>query len=173
GGDALAEDRPADRAVAPWPSATRLWVKTSAPGAQAPRVEWARRLLARLKDTDKTIVWFDLLSGALESQLGVWAEMVMRTIEYDDDHSGLIGTAAGFVQNSRERGWRSLCGGESFIIAILDPPASGSGMAFAKGRRSSSHSRAIIPKRVRRKVGAWNPSSNRKPPRKPPKPWPP
>ena len=121
-GDALAEDRPADRAVAPWPSATRLWVKTSAPGAQAPRVEWARRLLARLKDTDKTIVWFDLLSGALESQLGVWAEMVMRTIEYDDDHSGMIGTAAGFVQNSRERGWRSLCGGESFIIAILDPP---------------------------------------------------
>jgi len=118
---ALAEDRPNDRGVTPWPSAPRLWVKTSAPGAQAPRTEWGRRLLRRLKDTDKTIVWFDLSSGTVESQLGVWAEMITQTIEYDDDHSGLIGTAASRIQNSREQGWRSLCGGESFIIAILDP----------------------------------------------------
>jgi tetratricopeptide (TPR) repeat protein len=127
---ALAEDGQVDISVKSWPDVSRLWVRTSAPaGGLASRMEWARRTLALLKSSKKTILWFDLFcapgsSAAIESQLGAWGEMVSHTIEHDDDHSELIRTAASLILKSSEQGWRSLCNGEAFIIAILDPPAS-------------------------------------------------
>jgi len=125
---ALGEDGQVDSSGKSWPDQSRIWVKASAPsGAHAQRIEWARRTLALLKSSKKTIVWFDLFcapgsSAAVESQLRAWGEMVFERIEHDDDHSELIRTTATLMLKSSEQGWRSLCKGEEFIIAILDPP---------------------------------------------------
>lgn len=125
---ALAEDGQSNSGLKSWPDQSRVWVRTLATsGANGPRIEWARRTLARLKDSHKTIVWFDLFaapgcSPSVESQLRAWSEMISHTIEHDDDRSELIRSAASLILDTCEQGWRSLCNGEAFIIAILDPP---------------------------------------------------
>lgn len=123
----LADPPAAASGPPPWSDAPRLWIASATPGAQGPRLEWARRVLARQRQVPKTVLWFDLSSaagrpGAVESLLSDWALVVDQTIEHDDDRSRLIRDAAQLVRNNCRAGWRMLCESDLFLLAIVEPP---------------------------------------------------
>ncbi len=111
----------------PWADVPRLWVKSATPGAEAPRLEWARRVVALQKKTATTVLWFDFFSAprypvAVGSLLREWAEQVRLTIEHDDDPSRALRTAAEEIKKDHAAGWRSLCSSDWFLLAIIEPP---------------------------------------------------
>lgn len=122
----LAEPAPA---VKPWPDEPRVWVMSAAPGAEGPRIEWARRVLALQQRTTRTVLWFDFSTAAREpatavSQLYDWAKRALEAVEADDDPTDVLRTAAAQVDGGKdhEGGWRALCSSEWFLLAILEPP---------------------------------------------------
>ncbi len=113
--------------IVPWPDVPRLWIKSSIPGASDSRLHWAKRVLARQKQTDKTVLWFDFSSTLSEPKpayLAVrqWAETIGRKVEHDDDRNRLIRNAAQEIAADHEKGWKSLCSRAEFIIAMIEPP---------------------------------------------------
>jgi tetratricopeptide (TPR) repeat protein len=113
--------------VAPWPNVSRLWIKSSVPGGSDSRLRWVKRVLARQRHTDKTILWFDFSSTLSEPKpayltIREWAEAIGRKLGHDDDRNRLIRNAAQEIAADHEKGWKSLCSRAELILAMIEPP---------------------------------------------------
>jgi len=130
-----------------WPDVPRLWVTSGSPDAQGARLELARRVLLRQRHAPRMTLFFDLSSASDEdgvrASLRDWADLVMRTIENDDDRSVGIRRAAQRMSAQPSQGWRSLCANEAYQIAIIQPPADGAGWLW-EPLRSGGNANAVV-----------------------------
>ncbi len=134
--------------IVPWPDVSRLWIKSSVPGASDARLHWAKRVLARQRRTEKTVLWFDFSSTLSEPKpaylaIREWAEAIGRKVEHDDDRNRLIRTAAQEITADHEKGWKSLCSRAEFILAMIEPPEREPEWLW-KGLRDGSNACAIV-----------------------------
>ncbi|TMR88852.1 CHAT domain-containing protein [Nonomuraea basaltis] len=109
-----------------WSQHRRVWVTERTnrmASAFQVRSEWLGRVLAQQRINHRMVVALDFTDGSAGRVLRDWAGRVMRvTDDFDDPGRQFRELAALITEEGPEAGWRKLCHGEQFTLALIAPP---------------------------------------------------
>jgi hypothetical protein len=105
-----------------WARYSRIWVVNRSASAFQVRSEWLSRVFGLQAICDQMVLALDFRAGSARNVLRDFARRLLRQTDGFDDPDRHLRELAATIEQDPDSGWRALCGHETMILALLEPP---------------------------------------------------